>query len=151
MRIPVRRTAAVAALAVAVGGAAAGLAGCTGSNHRTAAGATPHPSSSLGLPPGVVGATAVPTAVPNTPALRKNVTLSSCAAADKGWQATGTASTGDKAADYTITVFFTTSRGTVIGTGQTKVTVKPGTNPTWKVDGAFNPAPDTRCVLRGVG
>ena len=33
------------------------------------------------------------------------------------WQAAGTASTGDKAAGYTITVFFTTSGGTVIGTG----------------------------------
>jgi hypothetical protein len=146
MHEPMKRTAAIAALVAAIGGAAAG---CSGAKHRDPSAPAPV-STSLGLPPGVVGDTAVPTVVPNTAKLRKNVTLSSCGAADKGWQASGTA-TGDTTAAYTITVFFTTGGGTVIGTGQTKVNVKSGSKTDWKVNGVFHAAPDTRCVVRGVG
>jgi hypothetical protein len=35
--------------------------------------------------------------------------------------------------------------------GATAVPTAVPNTPTWKVDGAFHPAPDTRCVLRGVG
>lgn len=130
------------------------LAGCGGQPSTNQAGKSPSPTPSVaGLPAGVVNATAVPTAVPNNTATRKNVTISACHSAQDGWQASGTATNPDskKKTDYTVTVFFTTSGGTVIGTGQTHLTVKPGANQPWDVTAAFHPAKDTRCVLRGVG
>jgi hypothetical protein len=125
----------------------AALAGCTHSG-RTTAKSSPS-AVAHGLPVGVVNATAVPSAVP---VARKNVTISSCKATKDGWQASGTATNpGEKQTDYTVTVFFTTSAGTVIGTGQTKVTVKPGAPQPWTISSTFHAPPDTRCVLRGVG
>lgn len=127
----------------------AAIAGCTGSGET---GATASSAANGGLPAGVVNATAVPTAVPNDNAARKNVTMSSCKASDGGWQASGTAKNPtDQPADYTVTVFFTTSGGTVIGTGQSDVTVKPGAEEPWTVSSSFHAPSDTRCVLRGVG
>lgn len=131
-------------------------AGCDGGSGRDEAKspATPAPNASpvTALPSGVVGATAVPTAVPNSTESRKNVKISDCKAAKDGWQATGTArNPGTEETGYTITVFFTTGGGTVIGSGKTKVEVDPGADREWKVSSKFKPAPDTRCVLRGVG
>jgi hypothetical protein len=79
-------------------------------------------------------------------------THSGCKATKDGWQADGTATNpGNKQTDYTVTVFFTTTGGTVIGTGQSKVTVKPGAQQAWTVSSVFHAPPDTRCVVRGVG
>jgi hypothetical protein len=150
MRTKTIRPAAVLAL-LAV--SAAGLNGCTGSG-KTGANAQASPSGAHGaaLPEGVVNATGVPTAVPNDSALRKHVTITSCAAANDGWQASGTAKNpGDKRAKYTVTVFFTTTGGTVIGTGQSEVAVKAGGEEQWAIASTFKAPPDTRCVLRGVG
>jgi hypothetical protein len=131
--------------------ATAALAGCTGN-------VTPSPTPTTsaadvnGLPTGVQQATEVPTDVANTPALRANVAITECSASDGGWKAEGTAKNpGDAAQTYTITVFFTTDHGTVIGTGDTKVTVEAGKTEDWTVAAKLTPAPKTLCVLRGVG
>jgi uncharacterized lipoprotein YajG len=134
--------------------AAAGLLLLTGCTSGPTPGAiATHPATDVaGLPKGVQQATAVPTSVPNTPELRKNVTLAACEKADGGWQASGTATNpGGDPADYTVTVFFTTDKGTVLGTADTKVTVAPGEKKPWTVAAHLTPAPTTRCVLRGVG
>jgi hypothetical protein len=131
--------------------ATAALAGCTATGAPS-----PSPTASAsdvtGLPKGVQQATDVPTDVVNTPALRGSVEITECSAADGGWKAEGTAkNTGDAAKTYTITVFFTTDHGTVIGTGDTKVDVEPGKTEDWTVAAKLTPAPKTLCVLRGVG
>jgi hypothetical protein len=144
------RTNRPAIVLVLLAASIAALAGCTHSG-RTAAKSTPS-AAVHGLPVGVVNATGVPTAVPNDTAARKNVTVSSCKATKDGWEAAGTATNpGTKQADYTVTVFFTTNGGTVIGTGQSKVSVKPGAQQPWTIGSTFHAPPDTRCVLRGVG
>jgi hypothetical protein len=128
------------------------LPGCAIGRSPQAATLLSRPPQAAGLPAGVVNAIAVPTAVPNHPALRRDVLLSSCRAARDGWQASGTAlNPGRRQARYTITIFFTTTAGTVIGSGQTAVIVSPGTQRPWNVTAAFHPAHDTRCVLAGVG
>jgi hypothetical protein len=139
------KTASVLAAAVTA------LTGCA--QHTGARTGKPAASPSVaGLPAGVVNATAVPSAVPNNAASRKNVTISACQAANQGWRASGTADNpGNDQTEYTVTVFFTTNGGTVIGTGQTTVAVKPGGHQPWNITAAFHPASDTRCVLRGVG
>jgi hypothetical protein len=105
-----------------------------------------------GLPPGVTGATSLPSNIPNIVTLRKNVQVSSCAAVAGGWAATGTATDpGAAAAEYTITVFFTTTGATVIDAAQTKVSLTAGQSRTWKISEQFHAAPTMLCVLRGVG
>jgi hypothetical protein len=147
LRIHANRPAILLALLAA---SAAALAGCTDSGKTGAASASANPAH--GLPAGVVNATAVPSAVPNNAASRKNVTISSCKATKDGWQASGTAANpGHQDARYTVTVFFTTTGGTVIGTGQSRVTVKPGAHQPWTISATFHAPTDTRCVLRGVG
>jgi hypothetical protein len=138
--------------------AAVGVAGCTGgegTDTPTGGGKTSTTSepeeSAQALPPGVVAATSVPTKVPNKPALRRNVTVSKCAAVSGGWAASGVAKNGgDSPTTYTITVFFTTKNATVIGTGSTKVTVDAGASKTWAVSKKMHAADPTLCVLRGV-
>lgn len=140
--MPVRTNQPTIMLALLITSAAA-LAGCTHSGTTGAA------RSSHGQP---VGVNAIPSAIPDDAALRKNVTIYSCKASKDGWQALGTATNPDtKQTDYTVTVFFTTTSGTVIGTGQRTVTVKPGALQPWTINSTFNAPPDTRCVLRGVG
>lgn len=109
-------------------------------------------TTAVTLPRGVSNDTHVPSQVPNRVALRKDVALTTCAKAPGGWRAAGTATNpGHGPADYTITVFFTTSSDTVIGTGATHLHVSAGRQAPWKVTGRFTPAPATGCVLRGVG
>lgn len=138
------RLAAVLAGAIVLGA----LAGCTPDDA--------HPSSTpaqvKGLPDGVQQATSVPTSVPNTPTLRANVTLADCSRADGGWKAAGTAKNPGKSdVTYTISVFFTTDHGTVLGTGGTTVAVPAGKSADWTVTADLTPAPKMLCVLRGVG
>jgi len=144
------RTNRPAVVLAPVAASIAALAGCTHSGDTAARSA---PSAvAFGLPVGVVNATEVPAVVPNDAAARKNVTVSSCKATRDGWEASGTATNpASKQTDYTVTVFFTTTGGTVIGTGQSKVTVKPGAQQAWTVSSVFHAPPDTRCVVRGVG
>lgn len=125
------------------------LAACTPSQESSP---TAKPAQAFGLPSGVRQATSVPSDVPNTPALRRNVAIDTCARSAGGWKAVGTAKNPTKAdATYTISVFFTTDTGTVIGTGKTTVAVSAGSSSDWTVSSTLTPAPDTRCILRGVG
>jgi hypothetical protein len=132
-----------------------GLAACSGGPHsRASAGSTSRPSLSrpAALPAGVVGATAVPTDVANQPTLRANVTISSCARAPGGWAASGTARNPTATAvTYTVTVFFTTSSATVLGSATSKVTIPAHGSQEWNAPAKLTPANPTRCVLRGVG
>ena len=151
-----RRAAALLALTAAL--AVVPLAGC--SSHKTSASSgaptvassnAPATLSTKGLPPGVSNAPSVPTKVPNTPSLRKNVVITSCAKTDTGWAASGTVNnpgTTDKT--YSITIFFATNHGTVIGTSHTDVPVSAGASKQWKAEDSFHAAPETQCVLRGV-
>lgn len=140
-----RRMLATLAAALSVGL----LAACTPSSQS---GPTATPAQAFGLPSGVRQATSVPSDVPNMPALRRNVAIDTCASSDGGWKAVGTAKNPTKAdVTYTISIFFTTDKGTVIGTGKTKVAVSAGATRDWTVSSRLTPAPDTRCILRGVG
>ncbi|GAA2064531.1 hypothetical protein [Leifsonia soli] len=149
MSHPRNRIAALAAVAIAVCLLATA---CTGTPAPGPTTARPTATGIAGLPTGVQQATDVPTDVPNTPELRKNVALASCEKADGGWRAGGTASNPtDTAVDYTITVFFTTDTGTVLGTADTTVSVGAKEKKDWTATAALTPAPKTVCVLRGVG
>jgi len=128
------------------------LAGCTPAPAPSATPSHPAAADVNGLPTGVQQATDVPTEVPNTPALRRNVTVSTCEKADDGWKAAGTAKNDtDDPVELTVTVFFTTDKGTVLGTGDTKVAVKPQSSADWTVTSKLTPTAKTVCVLRGVG
>jgi hypothetical protein len=138
------------------------LSSCTGSHDSksgssaTALSSAPTAARSgtaTPLPSNVKAATSVPTKVANDVSLRKNVAITSCAAGKAGgWSASGTVNNpAASAADYTITVFFTTTSATVISTAQTKVTVQPGAKVTWNATKTFTAPKKMLCVLRGVG
>jgi hypothetical protein len=114
----------------------------------------PTPSHSVqipGLPAGVHPAP-LPSDVPNTADARTNVQLTTCEATSDGWRAAGTVTNpGKSKVDYTITVFFTTAKATVIDSAQTKVSLDPGDKKKWSASKQFTAPPDTLCVLRGVG
>jgi hypothetical protein len=144
-----RSTLLLTAVATLTGFAACTATATPNGPGRTTAAPTAAPAA---LPAGVTAATAVPTAVPNATADRKNVTVTACAPTSNGWSASGTAANpGSRSVTYTITVFFTASAGTVIGTGQTRVAVQPHKQAPWTITSTFHAPQDTRCVLRGVG
>jgi hypothetical protein len=117
---------------------------------QTASPASPIPTT--GLPTGIVQAGNLPAKVPNNPADRKNVHITQCAAAEGGWAAKGTAKNPtDKAITYTVTVFFTTDKATVLSAARTTVKVDPGKRAGWDITSKFTPTSNTLCVLRGVG
>jgi len=94
----------------------------------------------------------VPTQVPNRPRKRDRVRLTTCAATDGGWSASGTARAGKVGSErYRITVFFTTDRATVVGWGRTTVEVAAGQSVEWSVSADLAVEGDLLCVLRGVG
>ncbi|MDP9904635.1 hypothetical protein [Arthrobacter bambusae] len=129
------------------------LAGCllTGCGNAAPAPAPSATETVNALPAGVTQPTAVPTDVPNDANVRQNVKITDCSSADGGWAAKGTANNpGNKAVDYTITVFFTTDQATVLHTAQTKVAVEPGKSADWNITEKFPTTPKTLCVLRGV-
>jgi hypothetical protein len=131
------------------------LAACSTSPATTtsaAARASAGAKAALALPKGVLNATGVPSAVPNDFALRKTVALTGCGQVSGGWRASGAATNHTSTAvDYTVTVFFTTARDTVIGTGDTKVHVDADATARWNVTSRFAAASGTQCVVRGVG
>lgn len=147
---PMKTKTALATLGI---GAALLLTGCTpgGPSPSHSPKAAVVNTTAPALPGGVSQATNVPTDVANDPAIRKSVTLTSCAVSDGGWTAKGTATNnGTKSKKYTITVFFTTATATVLHTDATTVTAKPGDTTDWTIVGAFKAPDGTRCVLRGV-
>jgi hypothetical protein len=90
--------------------------------------------------------------IPNDVALRRQVQITSCTSKPGGWQAKGTATnTGSKTVDLTITVFFTTTKATVLDYATTKVQVPGGASKDWTASADFAAEPTMRCVLRGVG
>ncbi|RDV45271.1 hypothetical protein DOE76_08415 [Leifsonia sp. ku-ls] len=136
---------------------AAVLTGCTPQNPSptrttaTSGASAGHSTDAPALPSGVTQATNVPSSVPNDPAQRKNVTVTDCGPSEGGWRATGTAKTsGESAATYKLTVFFTTSTATVLAVGEATVTVQRGSTAEWAVDSSFTAPKGTRCVLTGV-
>ncbi|GAA0964635.1 hypothetical protein GCM10009561_22210 [Frigoribacterium faeni] len=133
------------------------LTGCTSTQQDRNETEAPTPPSTgapqiEGQPEGVVGATTVPSDVPNDAKLRDFVSLDTCEAIDNGWSAAGTAMNETKDdATYDVTVFFTVSSGTVVGSGQTKVDVPAGETASWEIEDTFTTPITTSCVLRGVG
>jgi hypothetical protein len=104
------------------------------------------------LPSGVKGAISLPTSPPNRPTLRRNVSMSTCKATKGGWTAGGSVTNPrSEPAEYTITVFFTTTAATVVGSAQTRLVVEPGAEETWTAGKKFTAPRKTLCVLRGVG
>jgi hypothetical protein len=154
------------------------LTACSGHANDTMSGAgsaspTTHPTSAASVPaaaPGAAGSKAstasghtnagggasvaavpIPTSVPNRPADRKAVTLADCSTTPNGATASGLVTRpGNTAADYTITVFFTTSHATVLNYAKTTVRAEPGKPAAWSVTKEFSAPQDLRCVLRGV-
>lgn len=103
------------------------------------------------MPADVTPATNVPTAVPNKPAWRKNVVVTTCTAADHGWAAHGTVrNPAKRALVYHLTVFFTTTSATVLGVGRARVRVLSGATQPWQATGRFTAPNKVLCVLRGV-
>ena len=156
-RARLRRAAARAAAVVAV---AVIAGGCTAQH---GGGGAPRPASQAvagspgsGPPPRAAkdaradsAAARIPLKVPNSVQARKAVTLAGCTAASAGGQAAGTV-TAPRAAAYTITVFFTTSKATVVGYAITTVHATPGRATPWQASGHFRAPHGMRCVLRGV-
>jgi len=128
------------------------LVACGTNSSTTSSATSVAQTSAPAHPAGAMNAIGVPGAVPNDTRLRKTVTLTSCGQVPGGWRASGTAANhGATAADYTVTVFFTTPRDTVIGTGGSRVHIDADATVEWSVTGEFAADATTQCVLRGVG
>jgi hypothetical protein len=101
--------------------------------------------------PAIASETIVPASVPNQDKVRKNVTMSNCAASPGGWSAGGTVhNTLDKTATYSITVFFTSTGYTDLAYAVTKVPLDAGKSTIWSVKATFAAPSSVLCVLRGV-
>ena len=129
------------------------LTGCT-STHQTAA---KQPSSAVPsthatpVQAPVTAARSIPNSVPNQVAARKAVVMTGCAASSTGWRAGGDVTNSSKhAANYTITVFFTSPHATVLNYGRTTVSISSGATKHWSIDAALPGTKQARCVLRGV-
>jgi len=110
----------------------------------------PAPTSSTGASAAIPGSFASP--VPNDPAQRKNVQLTSCQKSAGSWVASGVANNaGTQPVTYKVTVTFTTTQATDVDQNSTTVTVQAGGSANWQVSGGQGAAQKTlRCVLRGV-
>lgn len=92
------------------------------------------------------------TDIPNSVVRRRQMTLTACRSAPGGWEASGTAVNPKAAATtYVVTVFFTTTKGTVIGYARTAVRTPGHGRAAWRATGRFTAPATTLCVLRGVG
>jgi beta-xylosidase len=95
--------------------------------------------------------TTSPVPIENNAAIRTQAVITSCTAAPGGWQASGTATNPGKASyDYKLTVYFTSAQATVLGSGQTSVTVGAKSTGKWKVTATFPAPAGVKCVLVGV-
>lgn len=120
------------------------LAGCSGSSSSSGTTTT----TQAGLP---TTATTSPVPIQNNAQIRSQAVITSCKATDGGWTAFGTAS--NPAAEthkYLLTVYFTNSAATVIGSGTTSETVPSKASGTWSVTANFTAPSTTKCVLVGV-
>jgi hypothetical protein len=139
------------------------LGGC-GSTNKTSSPTTTSPTTvaptTTTTGPGTSKTTAttgpvtppLPKSFPNSKAARQNVILSSCVSATGGWAASGTAHDPSAASGkYKITVYFTDTKATTIGYGQTEVSLTAGKTTPWKIQAKFPAPAKVLCVLVGVG
>jgi hypothetical protein len=125
------------------------LSGCTTAAHSALRIPAARPTASAAP----VAPVAVPTAIPNDPATRSDVTMSACVPTKDGqWRASGTIR-NHAATDHNfhITVFFTNRASTVIGFAQASIRVGSGAKKLWQATGSAQDLAPTICVLRGVG
>jgi len=88
----------------------------------------------------------------NTVSLRPQVTTTSCKAIDGGWKAAGTIDNSGKVSrQYHVTVYFTDSKATVLGSGSSTSLVSARQHGTWEVASNFPAEGKMNCVLVGVG
>ncbi|SDJ09613.1 hypothetical protein SAMN05444157_1713 [Frankineae bacterium MT45] len=129
------------------------VSGCTSSGSSSAPTMTSpsaSKSSASQIPP--QHSLPAPASIRNDVKLRRQVSITSCAAKPGGWQAKGKAvNTGKKNVVLTITVFFTTTSATVLDYATTKVAVPAGGDADWTAAADFAAEPSMNCVLRGVG
>lgn len=130
------------------------LSACTSSGSGGNPSDSPGPVSSgasTSARPTLVQPTSLP-APNNNKDLRKFVPApTSCKAAAGGWQAGSTATNPRKTSfTYALVVYFTTTKGTVVGAGTTSVKVPAGKTVDWTVTGKFKAPSTTLCVLVGV-
>lgn len=93
----------------------------------------------------------LPKKVDNDPKIRKNVTQTSCDAVPGGWSAGGTAKNpGQSPVTYAITVYFTTTKATVLDFATTKVRVDPGKSADWKATKQFPFRGKLLCPMPGI-
>jgi hypothetical protein len=84
--------------------------------------------------------------------LRPGVFTTACHASAGGWRASGTVkNAGHTAHAFTMTVYFTDSKATVLASGQNTVQVAAGDSGTWAVTAKFFAPAAVNCVLVGVG
>ena len=122
---------------------AVAIAGCHGTTSSSATTTSTSPS---------VTTTTVPVTYVNTIPLRQNISLSSCQATKGGWRASGTArNPGNTARTYRLTVYFTNSQATVLGSGTSSATIAAKGSGPWSVTTTFHAPSVVRCVLVGVG
>jgi len=119
------------------------LGGCSAS-HTTPPTTTTSTSAPVSTAPSLVP-------IVNDPTLRQQVALNVCKAVSGGWEASGLVrNSGTKEQTYDITVYFTDSVATVIGSAQTSATVAAGKSADWSAQARFSAPPVVKCVLVGV-
>ncbi len=119
------------------------LAGCSGSNSSSKTTTTNAGQSTT--------ATTSPVPIQNNPQLRSQAVLTSCTATGGGWTASGTPANPPAATHtYLLTVYFTDSAATVIGSGTTSVTVPSNASGSWSVTANMAAPSTVKCVLVGV-
>lgn len=148
MRKTVITLAAVAAVAGCSSSASTGhhTGSPSGATTSTSPAATAPPISQHPLPPD--------SQLVNDLKKRKAVALTKCGATEGGWGASGTATNPSptQAADYTISIFFTTVHATVIDFATAKINVAPGSTQNWTASQKFGIPSGTQlyCVMRAV-
>lgn len=141
--------------------AAVALAGCSGSSGGNASPSTTSGSSASGTS-AASGKKSSPTAS-GTPTTRKGtvttgpkndldrrkqVSMTTCAAAPGGWKAGGTIkNAGGASHDYSIIVYFTNDSATDLGQSKATVAVDGGATKSWSVTGTFKAPKKVLCVL----
>ncbi len=123
-------------------GGAIALTGCSSSTSGSTTTTAKAPATTT---------TTSPVPIHNNAAIRTQAVITACTAAPGGWQASGTATNpGTASYHYKLTVYFTSAQATVLGSGQTSVTVAAKSTGKWKVTATFPAPTGVKCVLVGV-
>jgi hypothetical protein len=147
--------------ALCVLGTAGILAGCSSSptSNSSSSTSTSAPGATTSSVPiaGVTTSsgpttTTIPAHVANNDAARKNVIVKNCASSSGGWSAGGIVNNpSGSATTYTITIFFTSTGATDLGSASTTVPLAAHKSTLWSVKATFPAPSQVLCVLRGVG